>query len=176
MAIAQGAHDEAIMTARQSLEATRDAVMATADEFAKKQEASKAEHERVIEGLATRQQQTENSLAQANTSFSAMEEDISLKQDPFGNIVSELGNFSAQKDQMIADLDVKQKTMEALNETIQKTFFELAGGWKVSHENEMIRSDKDTVKTQQELTRQFSEANARMQNIEAYVRGLGSST
>ena len=72
MDIAQGAHDEAIQTARQSLEATRDAMMAAADEFAKKQEASKAEHERVIEGLATRQQEIENSLSQANTSFSAM--------------------------------------------------------------------------------------------------------
>ena len=128
--IAREAHDEAIKTARQSLEATRDTMMQTADEFARNQDVQRAEHQRITEELATRQRQIEASLEQASEKFAGMELDIAHKQETIGKIVEELGKHSAQKERIIEDLDVKQKAMEALSENVQKTIFEQAGGWK----------------------------------------------
>ena len=172
MEIAAAAHNEAVAAAHSSLEATRDLMIRAADEVTARQENQRLEHQRVTQEIADSQGAMMTQISATDERNKNLMIELAQKKDQIQEVVTQLTAHAQRKDEIIDELDKKQKAIEVLSQSVQVTMHELTGGWKQIAEGEMRRLSDEVVYTKGEIVRQVEMQSVRFGNLEQYVQGL----
>ena len=153
MEAAQQAFMESNAAATTNLNATRESMIKSAEEFAARDTAQRAEHQKITEDIANQQRE-------------------------LSTLVEQLKQHAIMKDTIIADLDKKQQVMQSLNAEVQAQIFEQTGGWRGQVDVKMneIKITFDNFKEYSHVTdRTLEELKSHAVSTMSSSPGLGSA-